>query len=418
MAAPLVGPQTTTNLSNSQRTQYLSEYVESAMRRRIYHQMVRPITERSSAAQQADNMAEMSRTATVQVDFLGDMEIRLLPVDQNQDMVPQALRDAKTTVSVDMYQDAIQWSKKTPLQSYTDYLGGAYKKVALNMMENVENLIINQALTGGLVHRVASTRAAVDAGTAGHRASNDLFWYVQARLQNFNTPGFGTGPDGMSMTPAWACITDPFVAHDIATTGDVVNVAQYQKGSIILNQEIGQIGPFKIISAGQAKKFYGAGAANTSDADTTLAANADALATTITVASATNIAVGDWLNILTAQESGNTFYPENERVKVTSVNSTTIGVAGEGDNGGLRFNHLAGAIVNKDDTVHTMLFGGPESLVEVYAPSIGRFGMPIGPLQQGVNNMWESLGWAYYGGFGRIAEKHLYRAEVSVEEEA
>jgi len=175
---------------------------------------------------------------------------------------------------------------------------------------------------------------------------------------------------------------------------------------------------FRILASGYAKTFYGAGAANSTDVDTTLSSAASRLDKTIVVASADNIAAGQWLNIITAKESSSTFYPENERVKVASVSGTTISIVGEGENGGLRNAHASGAIVNHDDSVHVILFGGPQSLVKVYAPVIGEYGTMVGPKKQGLAEQWDSLAWKWYGGFGRISENWLYRAEVSVSEEA
>lgn len=410
----VVGPQTTSNLSNAIITKYLPDYIKSANRRRLYHQIVTPVDQASSAAQQADSMARLAKASTIQVNFLSDMAIRKQTVSETGDIVPQALRDQTASFGVDMYQDAVQWSEKTEIQAYTNYGMSVGEKVGLNLMETIEQLLIDVIFAGGLVERAAA-RTSLDAGTASHNATDDIFAYVGARMKGFRTPGFG--PD---QNPSWAAITDDFVVNDIITGsgGNILNVAQYQDKEMILNREVAKLTNFKLVADAGAKIFYGAGAANGSDADTTLGAAANAGATSITVAAGTNISVGDWLNLITAKESGTTFYPHNERVKVTSVSGTTIGVAGEGDNGGLRFDHANGSIVNKDDSVHTITFGGPWSIGEVYAPSLGRFGELRGPFDQGVNKIWKSLGFVYYGGFGLIAEKHLYRAEVSVSEEA
>ncbi|MCB2179455.1 hypothetical protein KQH61_05990 [bacterium] len=409
-----VGPQTTSNLSNAIITRYLPDYIKSASRRRFYHQIVTPVDKASNAAQQADSMARLAQASTIQVNFLSDMEIRKQTISETGDIIPQALRDQVASFGVDMYQDAVQWSEKTDIQAYTNYGMSVGEKVGLNLMETIEQILIDVIFAGGLVERAAA-RTSLDAGTAGHLASDDHFAYVSARLKGFHTPGFG--PDE---NPVWAALTDDFVVNDIVTNsgGQVLNVAQYQDKEMVLNREIGKLTNFKIVADAGAKIFYGAGAANGSDADTTLAAAATAGSVTITVSSATNIAVGDWLNLITAKESGTTFYPHNERVKVISVSGTTIGVAGQGDNGGLRFDHANGSIVNKDDSVHTIVYGGPWSIGEVYAPSLGRFGEMRGPFKQGVNKIWNSLGFVYYGGFGLIAQKHLYRSEVSVSEEA
>lgn len=402
----------TSTLSNARRIQYKSKYIRSGQRRRIYDQFASPISKGSKAAAEAESMAMLSQGGTIRLNYLSDMQIGTTSLSEVQDIVPQTLADATIDVTSDMYGEAIQTSEKMLIENYTGLGGEQVSKVGLNAMESIDNLALEAALNGNLFERT-TTRAATDAGTTTHNATNDIFWYIQARLQGFNVPMINDANIG----DAWLCLTDPFVVHDVVTTADIVNVAQYQKGSMILNHELGKLGMFRIISTGFSKIFYGAGIANTTDVDTTLSSAAAALATTIVVTANTNIAAGQWLNIIEAKESGSTFYPHNERVKVSSVSGTTITITGEGDNGGLRFAHAAGAIVNHDDSVHTMLFGTNLSLVKVWAPSIGQYGDLV-IKQQGLANQWDSMAWKFWGGYGRTAEKYLYRWEGSVLEEA
>jgi hypothetical protein len=304
------------------------------------------------------------------------------------------------------------------LEAYTNYGTEKAMKVGMNLMESVDNLALEAGLKGSLQLVAAGmARTTLDAGTATHRASDTLLWRISSRLQELNVPGFISDLTG---DVTWSDITHPASVADLITNsgGNVVNVAQYQKGEMILNQEIGRLGPFKIVSSGNAKVFFGVGAANSSDVDTTLAAAATALSKTIVVTINTNIAAGDMLNIIAAKETSTTFYPMNERVRVASVSGTTITIVGAGDNGGLRFDHASGVVVNADDAVYTHLLGGPKSICKVYAPSMGVFGTMVGPLKQGLLEQWESLGWKYFGGYGRGPEKWLYRLEVSSADEA
>ena len=204
---------------------------------------------------------------------------------------------------------------------------------------------------------------------------------------------------------------------DVVTTADIVNVAQYQRGAMIMNHELGKLGMFRIISSGFSKIFYGAGLQHTVDVDTTLSTAVTPLDTTFVPAATTNMAAGQWLNVIAAKESSSTFYPHNERVKVSSHTGGTVTIVGEGDNGGFRFPHAVGAVVNHDDSVHTMLFGTKGSLVKVWAPSIGQYG-DIVFKEQGLANQWDSVAWLHWGGYGRTAEKYLYRWEGSVLEES
>lgn len=402
----------TSTLSNSLRTQYVEDYIRGGMRRRFYDIIAQPIDERSEAAGKAQTMADLKKSGTVQVEFISDMAVGTTPLSEVQDIVPQILADATATVTTDMFGDAIQTSQKAMIQRYTNYGASRSEKVGLNMMEVVDFKAQEQALAGSLYYRYIA-RAKLDAGTTAHRASNSIFSNVAARLSHFNCPGW----EGESQPTSWVALTDHFVMNDIVTSGNVVNVAEYQNGSIVLQNELGRLNSFKLVPSGWAKILYGAGTL-ASTVNTTLSSAAARLDKTIVLGSTTNVAAGQWLNVITGAETSTTFYPENERVKVDSISGTTVTIVGEGSNGGLRFAHAAGATVTDKDSVHLITFGGPSSLAKVYAPEIGEFGEMVGPLKQGLAHQWDSLAWKWYGGYGLLSENWLYRAEVSVSEEA
>ena len=403
----------TTSLSNSLRIQYLNDYMAGALRRRFYDFAAAPVSELSGAAGAAQSMADLNRGGTVRVTFIGDMGLSTTPMSQVQDIVPQILPDAYADVTVDMFGDAIQTSQKALIQYFPNYRERSPEKVGLNMMEMVDYKAMEAALGGSLVDRYVA-RASLDAGTTAHRASDTNFSGIAARLSQFNCPGW----EGEGKPTSWAGFMDHFVLTDIASGGNVVNVAQYQDGNMVLNNEVGRLHNFRLVASGYAKVFLGAGIDNGTAISTTLSSAATALATTIVVASGTNIAAGMWLNIWNAEETASTFYPDNERVKVASVSGTTITIVGGAENGGLRWPHASGKTVGNADSVHPVLFAGPRSLAKVYAPEIGEFGELVGPLQQGLAKQWTSFAWKWYGGYNRLSENWLYRGEYSVSEEA
>ena len=115
------------------------------------------------------------------------------------------------------------------------------------------------------------------------------------------------------------------------------------------------------------------------------------------------------------EETGSTFYPTNERVSYVSESSTVITITGEGDNGGLRYDHASGVAVRNADSVYPILCGGPRSIAKSYASDMGNgeYGQIVGPSVQGLLDQWVSLGWKWYGGFAVISESWLGRIEVS-----
>jgi len=398
-------------LSNSLKVQRTNDYQAGGIRRRLYDMLAAPVSETSGAAGAAQSMADLCKGGTVRLTFVSDMAIGTTPLSEVQDIVPQVLDDAVANITVDMYGDGIQTSQKALIEYFTNYDSRSPAAVGLNMMEVVDFLALDAALAGSLFYRGAA-RASLDAGTTAHRASDTTFANVAARLSHFNTPGW----EGEGKPSSWAGITDHFVLNDIASGGNVVNAAVYQDKEMVLNNEVGRLHSFRILASGWAKILYGAGIEG-STLNTTLSAAATRLSTTINLTSTTNLAAGMWVNIGTP-ETSTTFYPSNERVKVSSISSKVATIVGEGENGGLRFAHASGTTCTIKDSVHLIMFGGPSSLAKVYAPTIGEFGELVGPKQQGLAEQWTSYAWKWFGGYGIPAENWLYRAEVSVSEEA
>ena len=401
-------------LSNSLKVQRTNDYQQGGMRRRLYDMLAQPISETSGAAGAAQAMADLTKGGTVRLTYISDMAVTTTPLSEVQDIVPQVLADAVVDVNVDMFGDGIQTSQKALIEHFTNYDSRSPRAVGLNMMELVDFKAMEAALGGALVQRNGN-RSDLDAGTTASRANETIFANVAGRLSHFNIPGW----EGEAQAPSWGAITDHFVLNDIATGGNVVNVGIYQDKGIILNNEVGRLHNFRILASGWAKILYGAGADAHSTVATTLSAAAARLATTIVLGTTTNLAVGYWLNLYGTEETASTFYPDSERVKITSLGAgNSIVIAGEGENGGLRFAHAAGTNATDADSAHIIMFGGPASLAKVYAPEIGEYGELVGPKQQGLAEQWTSYAWKWFGGYGRTAENLLYRAEVSVSEEA
>ena len=401
-------------LTNSLKVQRTNDYQQGGIRRRLYDMLAQPISETSGAAGAAQAMADLTKGGTVRLTYISDMAVTTTPLSEVQDIVPQVLADAVVDVNVDMFGDGIQTSQKALIEHFTNYDSRSPRAVGLNMMELVDFKAMEAALGGALVQRNGN-RSDLDAGTTASRANETIFANVAGRLSHFNIPGW----EGEAQAPSWGAITDHFVLNDIATGGNVVNVGIYQDKGIILNNEVGRLHNFRILASGWAKILYGAGADAHSTVATTLSAAAARLATTIVLGTTTNLAVGYWLNLYGTEETASTFYPDSERVKITSLGAgNSIVVAGEGENGGLRFAHAAGTNATDADSAHIIMFGGPASLAKVYAPEIGEYGELVGPKQQGLAEQWTSYAWKWFGGYGRTAENLLYRAEVSVSEEA
>lgn len=398
------GMQITSNLTNARWAKYLPEYIRAAKFARVYDALSKPV---------GADMANLYRSSSIVLNFLSDLEPGVSAIPENADVSPVSFRDATASITPTSRYNAIEVSELLMNSSGTNYAQERFELLGKNMMESVDLLAQAAATQGTLVSRTAA-RASLDAGTAADRLTALAFINATADLQTFKVPGW---EDPMSKQPKWFAIMHPYAFADLRDDSDITAISQYQNASILLRYELGELGPFKLVVTPWAKVFWAGGAANGSAIETTLNGAVNALATSVVVASATNIDVGDRV-MIGSHETGNTHYPTNEIVTVTSVASTTIGVAGEGANGGLRFDHATGAAVSNDDSVAAVVFGGPESLMKAYDPIVGEYGEVVGPKKEGILDQFLTLGWKWYGAYARPIENRIIRREVSLSRDA
>lgn len=402
--------QTTSNLTGALRTRYIADYVKAAELMRLYDQFSMPF----EANLEKDG--PLAQGSSVTLNFISDLQPVETAISQLVDVTPVTQTDTTLTISPTSRGNAIQVSETLMLQAYTNYGAQRFEAIGKNQMESVDLIAKNTALQASNVYRAANvaTRATLDAGGTGHNLTDDLLSDAQADLETLKAPTVLDG--GMS---SWMALMHPYAYKDVRTGGNVIAAAQYQDKSLIFNFELGKLGPFKLLSSAWSKMFWSAGAANASAIATTLDGAVTALAKSIVVAANTNIDVGDMLTIGTL-ETANTHYPLNERVKVSSVSGTTIGVIGEASNGGLRFAHASGETVSNADSVCPVLLGSPASMAKVFhqGQEVGEFGRVVGPKKQGLLDQFESLGWIWYGSYGIVSQNRLLRLEVSISREA
>jgi N4-gp56 family major capsid protein len=397
------GVQITSNLTNARFTKYLPDYIRAAMFNRVYDIL----------AKVPEDNADLYRSSSIVLNFLSDLEPGTTEIPENTDVTPVGFRDATATITPTSRWNAIEVSEKLMNQAGTNYAQERFEILGKNQAETVDALAQAVAPQGLVVSRPAA-RTSIDAGTAAHLLTAAKFSNASADLQTFKVPGW---EDPMSGLPKYFAILHPYAFADLRADTPILAVGEYQKSSIVLAHELGELGPFKLIVTPWAKTFWGGGAANASAIETTLNGAVNALAKTVVVAANTNMDVGDRV-LIGSHETGNTHYATNEIVTITSINSTTIGVAGEGANGGLRFDHATGVAVSNDDGVGTVVFGGPESLVKIYDPLVGEFGDVVGPKKEGMLNHLESLAWKWYGAYDRPIENRIVRYEVAFSRDA
>lgn len=392
--------QTTSNLSYTTRTLYGAKYLEAAAMERLYDQLAQPVGQVG-----VETAARMG--TTIRVPFLSDMTPGVTAISQTADITPQVLRDAYAEVSPTSRGEALQWAEALDVSAFTDYGAKRFAALGKNQMESVDILARDVALQGSLISRY-TTRILTAAATAAHRLSDAAMSEANSMLLSLKCPAFiGNG------RKQWFAIMHPATYHDLRMAGNIVNVGVYQDKEIILNMELGQLGPFKIIVSPFAKVFYGQGVVNPGTSHvSTLNGAVKALDKSIIVASATGVSIGRWINILDVAETGNTHSPTNERVKWVSGTTTCV-IVGEGANGGLRFDHPSGVVTNNSDSVYPVVYGGPTSIAKAFDAATGEFGKTMGPTVTGLLEQFAAISWKYYGGYGRWVESWLLRGEYS-----
>jgi hypothetical protein len=394
--------QTTSSpTSNAYRTKYSSDWLESIRgKRRVYDVYTVPVGSPKFAMEQSGSWL----ASTYQFAFASDMTPATSAISQTVDITPQVLRDSTATITTTSRGDALQWAEAVDIQSYLPYGKARFSALGENRMESIDLLARDAALTGDFV-KSSAARASLDAGTAADRFTDATIAKAQARVNGLHCPTFDNGRLLVTIH------TDLY--YDLVQGGNVVTIAQQVLPEILMKQKLDSWGDFMINPTAYAKVFGAAGADNASNVATTLNGAVNALATSIIVASASNIVAGMQLTIGT-EETGDTHYPTNEIVYVQNdyTSGTTIPIVGEGANGGLRFDHATGAGVRNADNAYPAVFGG-RSLIKAFANEHGEFGEVIGPKESGILNQFRSLGWIFYGGVGLVAENYIFRSEHS-----
>lgn len=399
--------QTSSNLPNAVTTRYTTKYQRAAELARLYDQLATPVS-----APQFELETRRGLGSTYTFNFLSDMQPGQTAISETADIALQVLRDATSTITPTSRAEGMKWSQLIDLSAYTDYVAARMEVLGRNMMETVDIQARNAALQGNLVHR-AVARASLDAGTTTHNWSEAAIWAAMSTAESLKMPDF-VDFRGRRM---YMAIAHSDAYYDLFHGGNVVSAAIYGglPGATLLNGELGEIANCKLVISPFAKVFGGAGADNGTSMNSgtgyALSAAANALDKSIAVTTATNIASGRFLTIGT-EETANTHYDMNERVKHISGTTTSV-IVGQGANGGLRFDHSTSDMVINNDSVYPVAYGSPNSLVKVYAQEVGEFGEVVGPNRVGSVEQWTELAWKWFGGYGRMAENYIIRGEYS-----
>jgi len=393
--------QTTVNLSNSQRVQYKDQYDRGAEEMRLYDMYAGPVD---------DNMKVAIRGSSYQVEYLSDMTPGTSTISELTDVEAQTLRDFTSSITRTSRYGLLRTSEANLIQAFTNYAGEMYYKLGKHHILTVDLLAQAAALQGSWVERYVA-RASLDKDTAAHNLTAKNLHFIDSQLQSIMAPYYVS----KSGEKIYDVTMHPRVYHDLRMSTPIVETTEYQDKSAIMSWEVGAYGRFRFHVSAWAKVFGSAGVANGTAVATTISAQANAGATTIVTTDdvSANIAAGRlWL--LGTIETGSTFYPTNELVRVLSASTTTITIAGSGENGGLKYDHPALTVVSNADHVYPVCFGARgKSLKKLWDPDTGEYGDILDPEYDGNLKQWLQLAWKAYLGYGLLRQTDIVRGEYS-----
>jgi N4-gp56 family major capsid protein len=409
----------TSDRSNSIQTLLTTELVMEASRKQVWGQFpkIAPEGELSGAR----------KGSTIDIRFQQRIPINTDTINEKADITPRVVNDNKTTISIDEYGDAVQIARFLELVQMGDARSEIGKAIADQQVGSLDRLAGRQYYEGNTIVLRAnqnSTRAGLDA-TNDTLKSSGVGWnpivQAQSMLRGAGAPGFSTDSGGQEK---YATVIHESVAADVPEIAGYLPALQYGGKMTLFNGELAEVRGLRITTSAQGKVYPGAGA--TAQATTTLSASAAKGAATIAVASATGIAVGDFITLGTV-EDGSTVTTENataavsrlETVLVISVSGTDIGVAGMGyasgaaQTPGLRYDHPSGEPVTEAAQVAAIPIFGPQSVMKAYAVPEGPFGHAVVSGPYDTLQRFHNVGWYFVGGWAKTMGLWTARLEVA-----
>lgn len=347
----------------------------------------------------------------------GELDPVETPLVEDADVVPDSITDYNVTVTPLEYGRAVARTQVAAFRSRVPLQRRLAEMVANDRINSVDRLIRRAVCGYGssapsfiLQPDGTSVMANLAAQTAGHRIS----WSFLTELR-MHAKAVGVEP--IDRAGNLVAVVHPLLEYDLLNLTEFQNARYYRTDDTTLfDGEIGQVAGIRFIISNSGRVHLGAGAATATPGTTTLSAPASAGATTITVASGSNIANGDYLTIGTVETATVAPSANLEQVQVLSgggTTSLTIRGLGNGTSFGLRFDHAAGEPVVERANICSIPLLGRNSLIGLYSARTGRYGQAI--LKEGLDilDRIAYFGWYWYGGVARV-EKRVILGRVAV----
>lgn len=341
-------------------------------------------------------------------------------LDEYTDVSLQRMRANEISVTLQEFGGAVGVTKYLVGTSYVDILQQAAEANGYNLAESVDNIVRAVAGQGSRVFRPLAglTRATTNGlDTATHRLSTGLLSQISNLVGALGMPMYDDNTT--------ATVMHPFVFHDLVQDDTIETMSTRQYPEMLFNNEVAYWSGVRIVKASSAKAFWGMGPVRTSNSFvSTLATAANIGDTTLYFAGdASDLQADEWVAIQDGQETGNTWYDTNELFRVTRVGTagasgTGTGMdgyvldLGQGSEGGLRYAHASGTVVNDNASVYPLVFMGPHSITKVASDLTGPFGTTVvtGPFD--TLGRFLAFGWYLIAGWTRTRAQWIPRLEV------
>jgi len=334
---------------------------------------------------------------------------------EDADVTPDTISDGNVTVTPDEYGKTFAISKKSRLQSRTNLDEVMGKLVAMNRVKSIDRILRRSACGRGSSYPTQTLHIDGSADMSDLTAASGTDTVTYSFLMELAAQAYS-----MDIEPfedaGFLALVHPLVAHDLKALAEWKNIGYYQDKMNIYGalEKPFTLSGITFVPTNMGRLYMGSGTALQSA--TTLSAAASKGATTVTVTSATGLAVGNYITIGTLETNSVAPGANLEQVMITAVNDTTLTIRANGanDSFGLRFNHASGESVVEAYNVGAIPLIGKNSLIGVYSSDAGQYGVPI--VTDGTLDTLKRMkyyGWWWYGGVGAI-QKRVMLGKVAV----
>lgn len=390
-------------LSNSVATAYDKAYLHAFMMNRVWFDLV----------EWGEPIGGNLRGSTVSQPVMEAMEPATTALTDGTDVTPVALDDSAVSLSIFEYGNAVTTTKFLDVVAFTDITRGVAVAVGQNQARSLD-MVCRAVVIGGTLVTYGGTATA----RTGLDTTNDKITYAKIAEVVGLAAGMGIPPfeDG-----TYATVVHPALFRDLTGMTEWAAVGEYSDPKLIymgrpgvlgnggrFKNERGMMAGLRFIEHPWGKLYLSGG--TTAQAATTSDGAVAAGATSITVDSATGLAVGDWITVGTLESA------TAEQVLITAVATATLTIRGQGNaigNFGFKYAHADESAVTEAANVAAVPVFGPSSIRGRFASDPGKNGqVAVEWANTAIPKRNLHHSWYWIGGFG-LVDKYMIRLEVA-----